>query len=604
MKWLRSRRRCAAPTFLSIAALIAAGAPAARADSTVVVNSNLLEQQMEGFGASSAWVAGTIRSFPTAERNTILDDLFSTTTGAGLSMVRQRIPTEAEPSPGVWDWSVDDDTLWLAQEAISRGVTTVWATPWTPEPWMKSNDNLDYGGYLLPSHYQEYANYLATYVEHEQSVLPAGTFSAVSLQNEPDEDVSYESCLWTSAQFHDFLKYDLIPTFERDHLTTHVIMPEHSWWDDSFASDTLADLFTSQYLWAVATHDYGGTIAPFTDAQARGKATWETEVSNLGGNDSSIVDGLSWAITLHQTVTTAGASAWHYWWLLNPGTDGEGLINVDQANQTYLVNTRLWTIGNFSRFVRPGFHLIGLSSNNPESGVYTSAFRDTATGKIVVVAINDNSNSTNLTVDLPTYAVGSMEAYRTSATQNLAAIGSVGVSNHVFLTTLPAQSVTTFAGQGGVEDLAVPIRVHAAGGAVGSFGADVDYAGGNTYSVTAPITLSGVTNPAPMAVYQTQRWGRFIYTFPSLAPHTSYLVRLHFAETYWTQVGQRLFDVSINREPVLTNFDILKTAGGPNRALVEQFTVNTGAANAITIQFSNGPVDNAMVSGIEILPAG
>ena len=38
---------------------------------------------------------------------------------------------------------------------------------------------------------------------------------------------------------------------------------------------------------------------------------------------------------------------------------------------------------------------------------------------------------------------------------------------------------------------------------------DAYYSGGNTYSTTASIDTSAVSNPAPQAVYQTERFGNF-----------------------------------------------------------------------------------------------
>ncbi|WP_245632676.1 malectin domain-containing carbohydrate-binding protein, partial [Edaphobacter aggregans] len=99
------------------------------------------------------------------------------------------------------------------------------------------------------------------------------------------------------------------------------------------------------------------------------------------------------------------------------------------------------------------------------------------------------------------------------------------------------------------------IAISAGGPAAGNFAADEDFTGGNTSGNNATINISGVTNPAPQSVYQHQRYGNFTYTLPGLNPGASYTVRLHFAENYWTQPGQRVFNVSINGTQVLSNFD-------------------------------------------------
>jgi hypothetical protein len=107
-----------------------------------------------------------------------------------------------------------------------------------------------------------------------------------------------------------------------------------------------------------------------------------------------------------------------------------------------------------------------------------------------------------------------------------------------------------------------------------------------------------------MAVYQSGRRadsGSFTYTIPGLTPDTAYLVRLHFAETYWGGPGQRKFNVAINGQQVLNDFDIFAAAGGTNIAIARSFEAIADATGTITIVFSNGSADEAYVNAIEVL---
>jgi hypothetical protein len=108
-----------------------------------------------------------------------------------------------------------------------------------------------------------------------------------------------------------------------------------------------------------------------------------------------------------------------------------------------------------------------------------------------------------------------------------------------------------------------------------------------------------VTNPAPEAVYQSQRFGNFTYTLPGFTAGTTYVVRLHFDEFYWTAAGKREFNVLINGTQVLTDFDVFATAGGEDIAVVEQFNAVANSSGQIVLQFVS-VVDNAEVDGIEI----
>jgi hypothetical protein len=100
-------------------------------------------------------------------------------------------------------------------------------------------------------------------------------------------------------------------------------------------------------------------------------------------------------------------------------------------------------------------------------------------------------------------------------------------------------------------------------------------------------------------VYQSNRFGNFTYTVPGLTAGAQYTVRLHFAETYWTAAGSRTFNVIVNGQQVLTNFDILATAGAANKAVAEQFTATADGTGKVTIQFATTK-DNAQVNGVEI----
>jgi hypothetical protein len=143
------------------------------------------------------------------------------------------------------------------------------------------------------------------------------------------------------------------------------------------------------------------------------------------------------------------------------------------------------------------------------------------------------------------------------------------------------------------------VEINCGGPAAAPFIADADFAGGGTINHANTIDLSGVTNPAPMAVYQTGRTGNFTYAVSGFNPGSSHTVRLHFAETFFSTTGSRTFNVSINGTSVLTNFDIVATAGAKNKAVIEQFTVPASSTGDYVISFAS-VINQSLVSGIEI----
>jgi hypothetical protein len=152
-------------------------------------------------------------------------------------------------------------------------------------------------------------------------------------------------------------------------------------------------------------------------------------------------------------------------------------------------------------------------------------------------------------------------------------------------------------------------QINSGGAAATPFAADAFFSAGQTASTTATIDTSAVTTPAPIAVYQAERWGGdvnsnpapFSYTFANLTPGGSYTVRLHFAEIFWTTTRQRVFNVAINGTPVLTNFDIIAASGAANKAIVQEFTTTADSSGQIVVLYTVGAADAPKSSGIEII---
>src|SRR6185436_1518249 len=260
------------------------GVPQAQAAPAVTVTWSDVRQTIDGFGASGAFQRATyLMNMTEPSRSQILDALFSQTTGAGLSIVRNivgdgsnlsdGVPT-IEPSLNNWVWTGDEGQIWLMQQAQARGTTRFFSTVWSPPGWMKDNGSF-IGGSLALSHYQDYANYLSRYIREYNSRFGLPIY-AISLANEPCISVSYSSACWTGAQFRDFIKNNLGPTLATDGVTAKVIIPEKECWDETLANETLADSVARPRLDIVAGHGYCGTVGPFTNAEANGKRVWET----------------------------------------------------------------------------------------------------------------------------------------------------------------------------------------------------------------------------------------------------------------------------------------------------------------------------------------
>jgi glucuronoarabinoxylan endo-1,4-beta-xylanase len=195
-----------------------------------------------------------------------------------------------------------------------------------------------------------------------------------------------------------------------------------------------------------ASHEYGcGTLPSEPAIAMANKEYWETEVDTGTASSDRSGDGIASALlmasTMHNDLTKANLNAWHLWWLYNASNNGGCLFDTT----TKVWTKRLWVMGNFSRFVRPGYMRVSTSGTAP-SGVLLSAYKNPADGTVAVVAINSNTSATPVSVYVSGSVPCTITPWVTSATDNLASQTPITVSNARFSATLAAQSVTTFVG--------------------------------------------------------------------------------------------------------------------------------------------------------------
>ncbi len=380
------------------------------------VNFNDVRQTIDGFGASSAWMWSSLST-------STITNAFSLTSGAGLSLIRSRIAP-----PG---WTSEAN---IALQALNNGART-WSTPWSPPREWKTNNDNNNGGALDPAHYQDYANLLANYVEdmNAQGV----PLYAVSLQNEPNWVADYESCIWSAQQFANFLPF-VGQTFASRGITAKIMLPESLNWNFSLADIVMTTPSLAQYVGILAAHNYGESLNSYQPyANANGKPVWETEVT-LHPTSTVIANALDLADDIHQALTDGNASAYHYWWL-SSSADG-GLFDA-----SWNPNKRLWAMGQYSRFVRPGWVRVGQTD---DGGLDITTFKDPASGKFAIVVANlSTTNSINETFTLNGITASSVTPYITSATDNLVQYSNIAVTGGTtFTSTIAASSIVTFYG--------------------------------------------------------------------------------------------------------------------------------------------------------------
>ena len=114
---------------------------------------------------------------------------------------------------------------------------------------------------------------------------------------------------------------------------------------------------------------------------------------------------------------------------------------------------------------------------------------------------------------------------------------------------------------------------------------------------TGGAVSTGAIPPGTPGYYLTKRYGDFSYLLP--VPAGQYTVALDFIENV-VAPGARVFSVSINGTPVLTNYDIAADVG--QNVPVRKIFPATAANSGILIQFTT-VTRSAVVNAIEFGPA-
>lgn len=369
---------------------------------TCTVNAGTTYQTIDGFGFASAW-SGQMSS---AQAGTF----FGTGNGQlGFSLLRVRIdPTQ--------NWG--DET---ANAAKAHGYgAKVLGTPWTPPAAMKSNGNT-VGGTLNTSEYAAYASYL------KQAANSIG-LDYVSMQNEPDANVSYESCSWTGASMATWCANNAAAVGKP------IVMPESETFNSSYSDPTLNNSSARNNITVVGGHLYGATPWVYANALNNGKHVWMTEHYNNGTD-------IGTALTDAKECSDCMNSQWsaYIWWYAFFSGAGCDLVN----GSTPELNG--YALGQFARFVRPGYVRVS-TTYNPSSSVSVTAY--TGGGTLVIVAINQGGSSVAQSFNLQNVSVSSMTPTVTSSSANMAQGASIGVTGGSFTATLPAQSITTLVSSG------------------------------------------------------------------------------------------------------------------------------------------------------------
>jgi glucosylceramidase len=381
-------------------------------------------QEMIGFGGalteSAAWA---LAQLPAEKRAEVIRRYFDPRDGLGYTLARIHI-NSCDFSLNLWaldatpgDYDLHDFTLapmrrWvlpLIHDATkaSGGKLRLLASPWSPPAWMKTNNRMDDGGSLRPEYAPAWAQYYVKFVRAMRQEEGLSIW-ALTVQNEPEAKQTWESCLYTPQQEHDFVRDHLGPALAQAGLLDVKLLALDHNRDimEKYAAADFGDPASAKYFWGLALHWYvsddfaasSRVHAKFPDKPivftegcwegGRTIGSWEHGEGYaremIGDFHNWVCNFMDWNIALDER---GGPN--------HVGNFCDAPVIVDTRTKEVRYGPSFYYIGHFSRFVKPGARRI--ASEGGPAGLESVAFVN-PDGTLVIVALNRTEAALSFTL--------------------------------------------------------------------------------------------------------------------------------------------------------------------------------------------------------------
>lgn len=399
---------------------------------SIFVNPTQSFQNFMGIGGAITDASAEVFARLSPEKQEeLLTAYYDTKNGIGYSLLRTSIHSSdfasesytyiEEGDQELKTFSIDHDKTYripMIKRAIhtAGGKLLLYASPWSPPSFMKSNGTMLKGGTLLPEFYQAWANYYAKFVKaYEKEGMPIW---GITIQNEPMATQKWESCLFTADAERNFLKNYLGPTMEKQGLGTKKIVV----WDhnrdlmNQRANVIFDDPEASKYAWGMGFHWYetwAGGQPMFDNVRKVYEAypsknllftegcveRFDSKKYQFWGNaeryGSAMINDFN-----------NGTVGWTDWNILLDEKGGPNHkdnfcfapIHADMNTGELIYTPSYYYIGHFSKFIRPDAKRISTASSR--SNLLSTTFIN-PDGSLVTVVMNSSEEAIkyNLIVD-------------------------------------------------------------------------------------------------------------------------------------------------------------------------------------------------------------
>ncbi|EXL51685.1 hypothetical protein FOCG_07512 [Fusarium oxysporum f. sp. radicis-lycopersici 26381] len=444
--------------FSLVLSVLAAHAGLALGDTSVTVNTNKRLQVIDGFGVSEAYGhAKQFQNLGPGPQKEGLDLLFNTTTGAGLSIIRNKIGcddsnsitstnTDNPAKQPVFHFDGDDDgQVWFSKQAMSYGVETIYANAWSAPLYMKSAKSM---GRLCGTPGVSCASgdwrhrYVEIIVQYLSYYKEAGIpVSHVGFLNEGDGSDFMLSSAEQAADVIPLLHSALNSKGLGDIKMT--CCDNIGWKSQMEYTAKLAELGVESYLSVITSHEYSSspdqpmntTLPTWMSEGAANDQAFATAWYVNGGSN----EGFTWAVKIAQGIVNADLSAYIYWEGVETNNRGSLSHVIDTDGTKFTISSILWAIAHWSRHIRPGAHR--LSTSDVVQDTIVGAFEN-VDGSVVLVLTNTGPAAQTVDLGVTGSTFSTAQAFTSDAEAQMVNT-KVTVSDNRVKVTVPVHGVVT-----------------------------------------------------------------------------------------------------------------------------------------------------------------
>ncbi len=372
-------------------------------DSALVIDPKATAQQITGWGGcfnELGWKA--LLALDEKGRDEVMNALFDQKEGSRFNICRTPMAASDfaidaysyDDVPGDYDlkgFSIDRDKKYLlpyikAAMKVNPKLK-LWASPWSPPAWMKTNSKYDSGSLRMePAILNTYAHYQARYVlEYKKEGVD---IIQIHPQNEPIYETKYPSCKWDNPEtMNNYIKNYLGPLFKKEKIPAQIWFGTITNKDSSWFKHILDDKETMQYISGLGLQYNSryvlsflrrNTNLPMMETETKcynGKNAWKDADDTYGLMKQYLNGGCQAYMYWNMVLDETGLSSWA--WSQNSS------VTIDTKAKKIIYNPQFYVMKHFSRYVSPGAYL--LKTNKQEGDAL--AFKN-PDGSIVVVVEN------------------------------------------------------------------------------------------------------------------------------------------------------------------------------------------------------------------------